>query len=94
MSYNNSLEGSALLSVLGVRGGNIEFNPPLVYPHFMQDNKFELEIECSGNNGEVLQTIIEKWLVENGGEYVKLNDITLLITKGYESLLVVFTGMM
>lgn len=94
MSYNKSVEGSMLLSLLGITDTNIEFSPPLVYPHFKEKNNLELEIECSGNNGVLLANYIEQWLLDNEGDFVKLNDITILIDSDplINKLLAIFIG--
>ena len=94
MSYNKSVEGSMLLSLLGITDTHIEFSPPLVYPHFMEKNDLELEIECSGNNGILLANHIEQWLLDNNGDFVKLNDNTILIDSGplINKLLAIFIG--
>lgn len=94
MSYNNSLEGKLLLTLLGIDGGNIEYSPPLVYPHFMENNKLELEIECQGENGKLLVEHIEKWLLSNNGNFVKLNENTILVDSDshINSLLTIFIG--
>lgn len=94
MSYNNSLEGKLLLSLLGIENTTINFHPPIVYPHFMENNKLELEIECAGENGKLLAENIEKWLLSNDGDFVKLNENTVLVdsNKHINSLLAIFIG--
>ena len=94
MSYNNSLEGKLLLSLLGIEDTSTNFQPPIVYPHFMENNELELEVECAGENGKLLAEAIEKWLLENDGNFVKLNDNTVLVDSNshINSLLTIFIG--